>query len=277
VEEIIAAAQDYDHSDGLTAGNPDAEKTVLVGDSTMGQYIPRVRELIEQHAIDLNRNRIVVDLQAGCPPIPDIASDQFRLCAQFVDKVLPMLDDEKVKTVALAAFWTTELTTAQYFLRSDKPKVFLPDSETARDRAIGYFAALISHLVSNGKRVFVLLETPSSEAYDPETMLPTGWHRLLGYPKISESPKRSEIEKFVGRISDEIQRAAEAAGARVIRPLDYLCDNDSCPIRAQDGHLIYFNYDHLRRSYVRDHATYIDQIFLPDVDNAGPPDGPSAR
>lgn len=276
-EEIVAAAQDYDHSDGLTAGNSDAERTVLVGDSTMGQYIPRVRKLIEQHAIDLNRNRIVVALQAGCPPIPDIASDQFRLCAPFVDKVLPMLDDKKVKTVALAAFWTTELTTAQYFLRGDKSKVFLPDSEAARDRAIGNFAALISRLVNDGKRVFVLLETPSSEAYDPETMLPTGWHRLLGRPKISESPKRSEIEKFVGKTSDKIQRVAEAAGARVIRPLDYLCDNDICPICAQDGHLMYFNYDHLRRSYVRDNATYIDQIFRPDVDHATPTGGPSAR
>jgi peptidoglycan/LPS O-acetylase OafA/YrhL len=276
-EEIIAAAQDYDHSDGLMAGNLDAQKTILIGDSTMGQYIPRVRKLIEQHTVDIDRNRIIIDLQAGCPPIPDIASDQFRLCAQFVDKVLPVLNDKKVKTIALAAFWTTELTTAKYFLRGDKPRVYLPDSEAAQDRAIGNFAALISRLVNNGKRVFVLLETPSSEAYDPETMLPSGWNRLFSHPKISESPKRSEIEKFSGRISDKIQRAAEAAGARVIRPLDYLCDNDNCPIRAQDGHLIYFNYDHLRQSYVRDHATYIDQIFLPDVDHGTPTGGPSAR
>jgi hypothetical protein len=30
-------------------------------------------------------------------------------------------------------------------------------------------------------------------------------------------------------------------------------------------------------SYVRDHATYIDQIFRPDVDRAMPAGGPSAR
>jgi peptidoglycan/LPS O-acetylase OafA/YrhL len=276
-EDLVAAAQDFEHSEGLTLGNPDAEQTVLVGDSTMGQYIPRVRKLIEQHTIDLDHNRIVISLQAGCPPIPDIASDQFRLCAQFVDKVLPMLNDKKVKTVALAAFWTTELTTAKYFLRSDKPRVFLPDAEDARDRAIGNLAVLILQLVNNGKRVFVLLETPSSEAYDPETMLPPGWQRLLARPKISESPKRSEIEKFVGKISDKIQRAAQASGARVIKPLDYLCNDDDCPILAQDGRLMYFDYDHLRASFVRDHATYIDQIFQPDVDHAKPTDGTHGR
>ena len=85
------------------------------------------------------------------------------------------------------------------------------------------------------------------------------------------------MEKFVGKISEKIQRTAEAAGARVIKPLDYLCDNEFCPIADKDGRLMYFNYDHLRASYVRDHATYIDQIFRPDVDHAVPTDGPSAR
>jgi hypothetical protein len=104
--------------------------------------------------------------------------------------------------------------------------------------------------------------------------MPTGWGRLLARPKIPESPARSQMEKFVGKISDKIERAARAAGARVIKPLDYLCDSDFCPIADKDGHLMYYNYGHLRRSYVRDQATYIDQIFRPDVDDAAPGDGP---
>jgi len=276
-EDLVAAAQDYEHSEGLVLGNPNAPETVLVGDSTMGQYIPRVRKLIEQHMIDLDRSRIVFDLQAACPPIPDIARNQNPACAPFVDRVLPTLDSEKVKTVALAAWWTPEFTDAEYYLRSDASKTVLRDSEAAQDRALANFAALISHLVGAGKRVFVLLETPSSNIYDPETLMPTGWRRLLARPILPESPTRSQIEKFVGKISDKIQRAAEVAGARVIKPLDYLCDNEFCPIADKDGHLMYFNYGHLRRSYVRDHATYIDQIFISDGDHGTPIGGPSAR
>jgi len=41
------------------------------------------------------------------------------------------------------------------------------------------------------------------------------------------------------------------------------CGHEICPILGEDGHFMYFNYGHLRRSYVRDHATYIDQIFIP--------------
>ena len=276
-EDIVAAAHDYEQSEGLTLGNPEADATVLVGDSTMGQYIPRVRRLTEQHAIDLDSNRVIFDLVAACPPIPDIAGERNLACAPFVDKVLPTLDGDRVKTVAFTAWWTPEFTDAKYYLRSDPSKVFLRDSEAAQDRALSKFAALISHLVNAGKRVFVLLETPSGRVYDPEAMMPTGWHRLLARPKIPESPTRTQMENFVGKISDKIRRVAETSGARVINPLDYLCDNEFCPVADKDGRLMYFNYGHLRQSYVRDHATYIDQIFRPDVDRAMPPDGPSAR
>jgi peptidoglycan/LPS O-acetylase OafA/YrhL len=262
-EDIVAAAQDYEFSQGLTLGNPDADETVLVGDSTMGQYIPRVRRLIEQHAIDLNSNRVIFDLVGGCPPIPDIAGEQNLACAPFVDKVLPTLDGDRVKTVVFAAWWTPEFTDAKYYLRGDPSRVFLRDSEAAQDRALNNFAALISHLVGAGKRVFVLLETPSGRVYDPEAMMPTGWRRLLARPKIPEDPTRPDMEKFVGKTSEKVRTAAERGGARVIKPIDYLCDNDVCPIVGKDGHLMYFNYGHLRRSYVRDHATYIDQIFIP--------------
>jgi peptidoglycan/LPS O-acetylase OafA/YrhL len=276
-EDIVAAAHDYEQSEGLTLGNPEADATVLVGDSTMGQYIPRVRRLIAQHAIDLDNNRVIFYLEAGCPPIPDIAGERNLVCAPFVDKVLPTLDGDRVKAVAFTAWWTPEFTDAKYYLRSDPSKVFLRDSEAAQDRALSKFAALISHLVNAGKRVFVLLETPSGRVYDPEAMMPTGWRRLLARPKISESPTRSNMEKVVGKTNDKVRRAAEMAGGRVIKPLDYLCDNEFCPVADKDGRLMYFNYGHLRQSYVRDHATYIDQIFRPDVDHAMPTGGPPAQ
>jgi peptidoglycan/LPS O-acetylase OafA/YrhL len=261
-EDIVAAAQDGLENDETTLGNPSDKETLLVGDSTMQQYIPRVRELVDERVIDPDRNRIVFKSHGGCPPIPDIARDQNLACASFVDKVLPMLDRDAVKAVALTAWWTSEFTIAEYYLRSDPSKVLLRDSEAVQDRALGNFGALISRLVGAGKRVFVILETPSSRVYDPMTMMPTGWHRLLARPIIPQSPTRAQMEKFVGKISEKVQRVAEAAGARVIKPLDYLCDRDVCPIVGQDGRLMYYDYGHLRASYVRDHATYIDQIFF---------------
>jgi peptidoglycan/LPS O-acetylase OafA/YrhL len=264
VEDLVAAAQDYEHADGLTLGNPDAPETLLIGDSTMGQYIPRVQQLIEQDAIDLNRNRIVFYLAGGCLPVPDIAHDRNRACAPFADEIIAAFNNDAIKTVAFASLWTADFKEAGFYLRSDKSKTRLEDSQIAREKALANFSGLISDLVKAGKKVFVILETPTSSVYDPETMLPTGWYRLLGTPRISNDPKRSDIEKLNAEFSGLVRVAAERAGAHVINPMDYLCDERVCPI-SSDGHFRYYDYDHLRASFVRDHAIYIDQIFNPAI------------
>ena len=133
-EDIVAAAQDGLENDETTLGNPSAKETVLVGDSTMQQYIPRVRELVDERVINPDRNRIVFKSQGGCPPIPDIARDQNPACAPFVDKVMSMLDRDAVKTVALTAWWTSEFTISEYYLRSDPSKVLLRDSSSPGSR-----------------------------------------------------------------------------------------------------------------------------------------------
>jgi len=262
VEDLVAAAQDFEHADGFTVGNPDAPETLLIGDSTMGQYIPRVQYLIEQHAIDLNRNRIVFYLAGGCLPVPEIAQETNQACARFADDMLVVLNNNAIKTVVFASLWTADFKEAAFYLRNDKSRVHLKDSQSAREQVLAKFASLIVDLIMSGKNVFVILETPTSLVYDPETMLPTGWRRLLGSPSLFDDPKRQDMENINAVYSKQVQILAKAAGAHVINPMDYLCDERVCPV-ASDGHFRYYDYDHLRASFVRDRATYIDQIFIP--------------
>lgn len=289
IEDIIASEKDFDFRlpgagngdtidtlkyDGLVIGTNGADEMVLVGDSTMQQYIPRVRQLAEQHLIDLNRNRVVLTFSSGCPPIPDITIDTTPVCAEAMDKILPLLNGTAVKTVAFAALWTNQFKYSPFYLRGDGSNNLLMNSEVAKEHAFRNFAALISQLVKSGKRVFVLLETPAYQAYDPTGMLPTGWGRLLSKPNIPKNPRRADIENYNGEIDKRIQAVAEVAGARIINPMDYLCDKEDCPIFAHDGHLIYYNWDHLRASFVREHAIWIDQIFNvtdPATISVGPP------
>jgi hypothetical protein len=58
-----------------------------------------------------------------------------------------------------------------------------------------------------------------------------------------------------------LRAVAENNGARVIDPLDTLCDRRLCPGTTTDGRAIYKDISHLRASYVRDHATFIDQTL----------------
>jgi peptidoglycan/LPS O-acetylase OafA/YrhL len=276
IEDIIASVKDFDFRlpgagngdtidtltyDAFVIGTRGADETVLVGDSTMQQYIPRARRLAEQHMIDLDHNRIVLTFSSGCPPIPDIAIDIAPVCAEAMDKILPLLNGRAVKTVAFAALWTNQFKYAPFYLRSDGPNNLLMNSDLAREHAFRNFGDLIFQLTRSGKRVFVLLETPVFQGFDPSGMLATGWGRLLGKPNIPNDPRRVDIEKYNGEIDRRVKTVAEAAGAPVISPMDYLCNKETCPIFGHDGHLMYYNWDHLRASFVSEHAIWIDQIF----------------
>ena len=211
VEDIAAAATDlvYQPVNAKFAGNgamilgkTGADQIILLGDSMMEQYLPRVLKLIDQHTIDLDRSRIVMITHGGCPPLPDLEQDS---CGVLVTHAFQALLSEPAKTVVFAAFWSA------------------PASLRENDQPIHALTDFMSRLVKSGRRVFVILENPVSRSYAPEAMLPTGWNRLVGTPKIPEDPTRLSVEKFE-QIDDKHRYLAEDAGAHVINPKDYLCD-----------------------------------------------------
>jgi len=55
---------------------------------------------------------------------------------------------------------------------------------------------------------------------------------------------------------------AEGAGAVVLNPLNYLCQDGVCSGVDSVGDPIYRDSDHLRPKFVRKHITYIDQTLL---------------
>jgi hypothetical protein len=95
-------------------------------------------------------------------------------------------------------------------------------------------------------------------------MLPTGWRRVFAQPKRPKDLSRVAMEKFNGEISGKLEKIAEVTGAQIIKPMDHLCGKDTCPVLTQQGNLIYFDENHLRASFVRESATYVDRIFQSD-------------
>jgi peptidoglycan/LPS O-acetylase OafA/YrhL len=269
LEQLLAVFQDFESPpsnvvfDGIPAwavGNSNAAETIFVGDSTMQQYYPRIRELIG-HGLDIDRNRIVFLTYPGCLPIPGIARERDSKCAVFIDKALPALNGRSVKRVVITALWTNHLKEADFYLRSE-PEKLLRQSEEARDHAFNNLGTMVTELVQSGKSVFLILETPTSNAFDPAGMLPKGLNRLHGTPLLPFDPTRAEINSRNGEVNKRIQDIALKAGAHVINPMDHLCGDAVCPVVTEQGIPIYYNYDHLRASYASTSATYIDEVFV---------------
>jgi hypothetical protein len=60
-----------------------------------------------------------------------------------------------------------------------------------------------------------------------------------------------------------LRKAAVRAGVEVIDPVSLLSTNGICPSLDDQNRPIYCDPHHLRSSYVRDHASYLDKTILP--------------
>jgi hypothetical protein len=76
------------------------------------------------------------------------------------------------------------------------------------------------------------------------------------------SPSRSQIDAAVDSIASKLREIAHASGAIIIDPLEQLCDEQLCPAVTSTGEPIYRDPRHLRPSYVRAHARFLDRTIL---------------
>ncbi len=68
---------------------------------------------------------------------------------------------------------------------------------------------------------------------------------------------RVDLEKAYGKVQADLTQVAQNAGATVINPMDVLCTN-ICSSLDADGEPIYKDLAHLRPTYVRKKANFID-------------------
>ncbi|HEX3754908.1 MAG TPA: acyltransferase, partial [Rhizomicrobium sp.] len=107
---VVAGLQEragtYHGLDGaMMIGTPGTDETLLIGDSTMYQYIPRVRQYAEQHRAQMEHNLFVVVGLGACLTLPDITNPASPACAEFMDKAIAAAHLPSVKTVGFAALW----------------------------------------------------------------------------------------------------------------------------------------------------------------------------
>jgi hypothetical protein len=63
---------------------------------------------------------------------------------------------------------------------------------------------------------------------------------------------------------NRLRRIAARTGAVVIDPVEHLCDSVQCRVVDVEGRPIYKDDNHLRSSFVRDRATFMDVVLSPE-------------
>jgi hypothetical protein len=240
---------------------------LLLGDSEMEQYYPRIDWLLTNHP--LQAKRIVYATHGGCPPIPFVRDNHLPWCNGLVERNIKLAEDPSIDTIVIAADWTGYFIAMgpalirTYYYEHDGTHGTLRGQlgSRATDDALAGFERMISHFRTLGKRVFIVLSSPTGPLFSPVRMIersPTDFSFRIREPYVSAPEFISTIRPIV----DRLKAIAARTGAQVIDPIPELCDRERCPLTTADGLPIFKDGSHLNRDFVRDHVRYLDDIFL---------------
>jgi peptidoglycan/LPS O-acetylase OafA/YrhL len=253
--EISAAYDDWAFRGNRTLVGDTKRAVLFVGDSHMQQYLPRVDELAREHRAPIRT--LIFDTEGGCAPVPGLERIGYE-CSRFVEKALAIARRPEVEVVVFAASWPGFIERGDYYDAADPHRRLLDLHGPAGARALKRLEAALADLVALGKRVYLVLSSPRGEEFDPRSMA-----KRVGLDfevHIGSPVPRSEVAASTAAIDERLERVAASAGAAIIDPKDYLCDESFCQVADEAGRPLYKDESHLRASTVRDRFTAFDEL-----------------
>src|SRR5690606_18255420 len=134
-----------------------------------------------------------------------------------------------------------------------------PDSPFI-DQMFNDYAQVLRRLIEAGKRVVLVLPTPMGMELAPSTML-TMQARLAGRITPNQGIDRRRLEDRLSFIVSKLKQVARDAGAEIIDPIDYLCDETHCP-SLHDGKPVAKDGSHYRPFFARERARFFDHLVI---------------
>lgn len=277
-QKITEANQDWDYPDNggvvdtknvktSKVEGDDTKGVLIIGDSHAKQYWSRFKYLNDMN----NQLGSVTFAPSNCPPLPNIKRiSDGTACYNLFDQAIALAKDNNIKSVVFGAYW--EAYIIGHF--DYKEKDYVPDiadyrdpnniplkfGESGLDKIFFEFKQTVQALINSGKKVTIILSNPTSPIYEPGSMVLS---RLSSKIEFGAEPfvlKRDYVE-FVSPITKMLRQVARETGAEIIDPVEFLCGTEKC-LATLDGYPIYKDDNHLRSCYVREQASFLDDLYV---------------
>lgn len=255
-------------------GDSKSETTVMLGNSHVLQYAPRILELKANS--DKKLNTVIFATRNACNPIPNIDymppgnPSEVEPCRNLKQAALDLVKRENVKKVLIGGCWNCDFISRDSNLRMASELnsyYFVKDSKSTntsnavgRELALNELKELMTEL-SKTKRVYLLLDNPLSQRFDPESYLKGS---RFGVISVSDSENYLPDNEEQLELRKQLIKIAKESNATVIDPANYLCKDGKCMRTAPDGAPIYRDSNHLRSGFVKKEAGFIDPSVLRD-------------
>lgn len=246
--------------------NSDLTPEVLfIGDSHVEHFAPRVVALSQ----DVNSKSIAF-VTAGGPPIPNACRISRHDCSETMSHAKKVLDEFKsIKTIVVGACWNCYFVhdvmndNGRFYLSGEQRVLFY--GESGRHLALSELRKTLVELSSRG-RVFLLLDNPLSEQFDPKKLItPDGLSNRLslirsGFSATGPVSETVPLDKHQKALNTELQQIATDIGIGTINQLPVLCPDDLC-LRLSQQKPIYLDNSHIRPFFAVEHGAYIDYVL----------------
>jgi peptidoglycan/LPS O-acetylase OafA/YrhL len=224
-----------------TAGEG-ADKVLFFGDSNIMQYWPRIERILG-HSVEFQS--VIFATSGGCVPILGAPHPSRPDCTTFVERGMELAADPSIKSVVIGAAWMAYFNSAEVLSQSNA--------------AFGSLTKTIRELSAQGKTVWLVLNIPIGAGISPKgAVRRTFWGDTKVVPM---ELSRAEFDRSWGPVRAQLVQAAKSGGGRIIDPSEWMCSDSICPGETENGSPIYTDGSHLRASYVRNYATFMDQTL----------------
>lgn len=259
VNLISQAERDWGYSGDKTWTGSRPGRVLLVGDSHMQQYAPRIDWLMANHAAQA-RSATMITL-GGCAPVLGVTRKSIE-CTKFTQEAFAEMSAADVSTIVIAASWSGFAARPDYYRVGDSTRTPLHPLTDTTQWILDDWQERIASLTGAGKRVIVLLSNPRGPLVNPKHLI----QRSLWSWEASPPPpaSRAQLKLFVDDADRRIAAAARAAGAEIVDPFDGICRDTICPATTEDGNPIFMDDSHLRASYAAMNVLYLDPFLLQD-------------
>lgn len=241
--------------------------TVFIGDSLVQQYGPRIEQQLGKDPA--RYNSVIFATGGGCPPIIHtirLPLIRFPLCPKTMETAFDLAARPEVSTVVIGAAWYVHFANWNNEIQYDTGSKRLPfPSGEAHELAYASFKSTLQSLHDKGKRVYLIMQPPGGEPFDPRNMYEGSRFGAI-YPREKIDPfSLDKFNRANAAPRERLLAIAQATGTLVIEPGKFLCREGLCPVLNSAGVPNYTDPLHMRPEYTRHMVTYLDQTMVPAV------------
>ncbi|WP_233880529.1 acyltransferase family protein [Paraburkholderia flagellata] len=251
-EFLASRTPDGQARDGIYPLHEDRKSTTLfLGDSHVAQYAERIYDDEEHNA---SRNGAIFAVAAACPPIPHVFKHDLPVdseCGSVRREALAKAANSRITTVVIGGYWSYYFNPVGYYVVSGQKELSLTTLE-GRAAAFAELDREIRELQAQHKTVYVLLDNPIGDPFDPHVFL-----ARIGRFDPRQAEQRVKIDGLQQSVRKELIALAERDHASVIDPDARLCVDEAC-IRLTGKSALYVDRSHLNPDWLVKHADYID-------------------